>query len=293
MKKGLVLEGGAMRGIYTAGVLDVFLENGIEFDGVMGVSAGAVHGCSFVSKQKGRSIRYYRKFRSDYRFMSFRSLITSGDIVGRKFCYDDIPNRLDPYDYQAFDKSGTKFYVGCTNLETGRPEYIQITDMYRQIDALRASASMPYVSRTVSFNGMKLLDGGCSDSVPVKVFRKMGYKKSVVVLTRQDGYEKKPENTKMAELVYRKYPLFVRALKRRHIVYNKMLEEIRELERAGEIFVIRPSEELTIGRMEKNLEEIQRVYDIGRKDAEKQLSEMKKWLSEPDEGAYEAVEKDC
>lgn len=277
-RTGLVLEGGAMRGIYTAGVLDVFAENGLHFDGVLGVSAGALHGCSFVSGQKGRSIRYYKKYRNDWRFMSFQSLIRTGDIVGRKFCYHDIPERLDPYDYEAFHKSGTDFYVGCSNLETGKPEYLQVTDMLGQVDLLRASASMPYVSRVVHYQGKKLLDGGCTDSIPVTAFRKMGYSRTVVVLTRHKGYEKKPEKTEMARVFYARYPRFVQALSQRHVVYNRTLREIERLEEAGEIFVIRPSEELKIGRLEDDLDIIQSVYDIGRKDACARVEQLKEWL---------------
>ena len=200
MKTGLVLEGGAMRGIYTAGVLDVFMEHEMHFDGVIGVSAGALHGCSFVSGQKGRSIRYYEKYRGDKHFMSFWSLLCTGDIVGEKFCYHEIPQWLDPFDYEAFYKSDTDFYVGCSNLETGKPEYLRIKDMLSEIDLMRASASMPYVSRIVKFHGMKLLDGGCTDSIPVRAFQRMGYQKNVVVLTRHEGYAKEPELLKPAKL---------------------------------------------------------------------------------------------
>ena len=148
-KTGLILEGGAKRGIYTAGVLDVFLENGINFDGVIGVSAGAIHGCSFVSKQIGRSIRYNMKYGNDYRFMSFRSLLLSGNIVDTKFCYHDLPEKLDPFDNKTFMKSNTNFYVVVSNLETGLPEYIHCKDLFKEIDYLRASASMPFVSKIV------------------------------------------------------------------------------------------------------------------------------------------------
>ena len=278
MKTGLVLEGGAMRGIYTAGVLDVFLEYGIHFDGVIGVSAGALHGCSFVSEQKGRSLRYIKKYRNDKHFMSWWSFLHTGEVVGKQFCYHDIPERLDPFDYEAFVKSDTDFYATCTNVETGKAEYIKITDMMNQIDVMRASASMPYVSKTVEYNGMKLLDGGCADSVPVQKFRQMGYDRTVVVLTREDGYQKKPQNAAVAELRYHKYPNFVNALKTRHEEYNRTLKEINKLEKAGEIFVIRPSVKLTIGRMENDINEIQKVYDIGRKDAEKQVEKVKIWL---------------
>lgn len=277
MKTGLVLEGGAMRGIYTAGVLDVFMEHEMHFDGVIGVSAGALHGCSFVSGQKGRSIRYYEKYRGDKHFMSFWSLLCTGDIVGEKFCYHEIPQWLDPFDYEAFYKSDTDFYVGCSNLETGMPEYLRIKDMLSEIDLMRASASMPYVSRIVKFHGMKLLDGGCTDSIPVRAFQRMGYQKNVVVLTRHEGYAKEPELLKPAKLFYRKYPLFIKALKSRHIVYNRTLEQIRAMEQKGEVFVIRPSEELVIKRMEGSMEEIRKVYNLGRKDAENRMEELLKW----------------
>lgn len=277
-RTGLVLEGGAMRGIYTAGVLDVLMDYGVTFDGVIGVSAGAIHGCSFVSRQKGRSIRYYKKYCRDKRFMSFQSLLRTGDIVEEEFCYHELPEKLDPYDYESFDKSDTDFYVTCSNVETGLPEYLKVTDMKGEIDLLRASASMPLVSRIVNFKGKKLLDGGCTDSIPVKAFRRMGYRKNVVVLTRHDGYVKKPENTGLTGIFYHKYPAFVQAIKRRHLTYNHTVEYIRRLERKGEAFVIRPSVELTIGRMEHDPVRIQEVYDIGRHDAQRKIDDLRNWL---------------
>ena len=278
MKTGLVLEGGAMRGIYTAGVLDVLDENRVHFDGVIGVSAGALHGCSFVSGQRGRSLRFFKKYRNDKHFMSLWNLVHTGEVVGTQLCYHDIPERLDPFDYEAFLKSDTDFYAVCTNLETGKAEYIKITDMMNQMDVMRASASMPYVSKIVEYNGMKLLDGGCADSVPVQKFRQMGYDRTAVVLTREEGYQKKPQNAAVAELRYHKYPNFVNTLINRHEEYNQTLKEIKKLEKAGEIFVIRPSVKLTIGRMESDVNKIQKVYDIGRKDAEKQVEKLKIWL---------------
>lgn len=277
---GLILEGGAMRGIYTAGVLDVFLEHALTFDAVFGVSAGAIHGCSFVSQQCGRSIRYYRKYCNDKRFLSFSNLLRTGDLVDEKFCYHDIPQRLDPYDNETFLKSKTKFYSVATNLETGAAEYIHITDMFHQIDAMRASASMPYVSRIVNYQGKKLLDGGCSDSIPVAAAKNMGYQKRVVVLTRQEGYEKGPENVKLAKIMYRKYPHFIETLSKRHLVYNQTQQWIREEEKTGELFVIRPSKALTIGRISHDVNEIQQTYDLGRKDAQDKMPELFRWLKE-------------
>lgn len=279
VKTGLVLEGGGMRGIYTAGVLDVFMEQGISFDGVIGVSAGAIHGSSYVAGQHGRSIRYYKKYCNNDHFMSYKSLLRTGDVVEKKFCYYDLPERLDPFDYQAFKTSKTKFYVTCSNLETGKAEYPLITDMRRQVELMRASASLPYLSRIVKFDGKKLLDGGCTDSIPVKAFRRMGYKKIVVVLTRPQGYRKEPEKRDLSRIMYRRYPQFGQALRNRYKAYNRTLAYIRKLEKRGKIFVIRPSENPGIGRMEHDPEKIQRVYDMGRRDAIKCADALKKWMS--------------
>jgi predicted patatin/cPLA2 family phospholipase len=281
LKTGLVLEGGGFRGIYTAGVLDVFLENGItQFEGVIGVSAGTAHGCSYLSRQKGRSIDYYIKYCNDPRFMSLRSFITTGDIVGVQFAYHDLPEKLVPYDYEAYNRCGSEFFATVSNLETGNAEYIKINDMKDDIDYLRASASLPYFSRIVTLNGKKYLDGGCSDGIPIKAFREMGYKKNVIVLTRHDGYVKKQEHGVFAKLKYRKYPNFVNALLELHERYNKTLEYIRELEKSGEVFVIRPSEPLSIGRMEHDASKVRVVYEVGVRDAQNALGELKKWLAE-------------
>jgi len=229
MKTGLVIEGGGVRGIYAAGVLDAFMEQGLKFDGVIGVSAGAIHGCSYLSGQKGRSIRYYMKYCNDPRFMSVRSWITTGD-------------------------------------------------MQDQIDYLRASASLPYFSRIVELNDKKYLDGGTTDSIPVEAFEAMGYGRNVLILTRDVTYRKKPEMRLLAKLRYRKYPAFVNALRNRHVSYNETVDKILEKEKQGKVFVIRPSEPLNIGRMEKDSANVKRVYDIGYADACKKMEELKKWL---------------
>lgn len=278
MKTGLVLEGGGVRGIYTAGVLDLFMEHGITFDGVIGVSAGAIHGCSYLSNQKGRSIRYYKKYCNDPRFMSFKSWIKTGDIVGADFCYHQLPDKLDVYDHEAFYKNTSDFFVTCSNVETGKAEYIQIKDMKTQIDALRASASLPYFSRIVEINGKKYLDGGCTDSIPIEAFLNMGYEKNVVILTRDATYRKKPEKAILSKLFYHKFPAFTNALLNRYHSYNQTVEKIMELEKEGNIFVIRPQEALNIGRMEKNPINVQRVYDIGYADGQRYLNDMLKWL---------------
>lgn len=282
MKTGLVLEGGGMRGIYTAGVLDVFLEHRISFDGVIGVSAGAIHGCSFVSGQAGRSIRYYKKYCKDKRFMSFHNMLRTGDMVDEQFCYHELPELLDPYDYEAFNRSKTEFYVTCSNVETGRPEYLRITDMKKQVDLMRASATLPYVSRIVEHGGMKLLDGGCTDSIPVSAFMKMGYRKNVVVLTRERGYVKEPEHAVLAGLWYRKYPEFARAMKNRHKTYNNSKKFIRRMEEEGKAFVICPAEPLGMGRTCNDPKVLEQVYNIGRKDAVRQLGNLEVFLETGD-----------
>ena len=279
MKTGLVLEGGGVRGIYTAGVLDVFLEHGLRFDGLIGVSAGAIHGCSFLSGQHGRSIRYYKKYLKDPRFMSFKSWLTTGDYVGVDFCYHELPEQLDIYDYEQFDRCDTPFYVTCCNVETGEAEHLLVTDMKEQIDYIRASASLPYFSKIVEINGKKYLDGGCVDSVPVEAFRGMGYERNVVVLTRDADYRKKPEFRWLSKAVYRKYPALVEALLQRHEVYNRTVDRIIQLEKAGEIFVIRPGKALKIGRLEKDPEKMQAVYDAGRADALNAVDKLKKWMN--------------
>lgn len=278
MKTGLVLEGGGFRGIYTAGVLDVFMEQDISFDGLIGVSAGTAHGCSFLSSQKGRSIDYYTKYCNDWRFMSLKSFIKTGDIVGVQFAYHDLPEKLVPYDFEAFKSCNTDFYAVVTNLESGKAEYLKVNDMRDDIDCLRASASLPYFSRIVELNGKKYLDGGCADGIPIAKFREMGYKKNVIVLTRHDGYAKKQEHGIFAKLKYRKYPEFVRTLLNLHERYNKTLEYIRELEREGSVFVIRPSVPLDIGRMEHDKEKVRAVYNIGAQDAKREIGKLKKWL---------------
>lgn len=278
MKTGLVLEGGGVRGIYTAAVLDVFLEYNIQFEGVIGVSAGAIHGCSYLSRQHGRSLRYYQNYCSDPRFMSIQSWIKTGDVVGAKFCYDTIPNELDLYDYEAFNQNPSSFYVVCTNVETGKAEYFRLTDMKRDIDYMRASASLPYFSKLVELDGKKYLDGGCSDSIPLEEFEKRGYQRNVVVLTRDESYQKKDEFKLLAKLVYRKFPKFVQALLNRAKVYAQQVHFVKQRELEGSAFVIRPSIPLEIGRLEKDPEAVQKIYDVGRKDALAKIDELLNWL---------------
>ena len=280
MQTGLVLEGGAMRGIYTAGVLDVLMEHDIRLSGVIGVSAGAIHGCNYVSGQRGRSIRYYRRYAQDPRFLSLRSWLKTGNMVDTDFCYRRIPRELDPFDNDAFRRSPAAFYVVCTDLDTGRAEYVLCDDLWEKIDYLRASASMPLASRTVRIGRRRFLDGGVADSVPLRAFEEMGYRRSVVVLTRPAGYMKGPEDSAVMRLRYARYPAFCQALARRHMVYNETLGYVDRRSREGAAFVIRPRAALPIGRTETDPQRLTLVYRIGRADALRRLPALEAWLAE-------------
>lgn len=279
MKTGLVLEGGAHRAIYTAGVLDVFNENNIIFDGVVGVSAGAIHGCAFVSKQKGRSIGYTLKYANDRRYMSFYSWLTTGNLVGEQFCYHDLPEKLFPFDHKTFEASPTKFYATCTNLESGQAEYIYCNELRTKLPYIRASASMPFVSKISQIGNCKYLDGGIADSIPLRAFQNMGYERCVVVQTRATGYTKKKNKLAwLAKIMYRKYPKFANAVINRHLMYNQELKDIENSQKEGTALVIRPSRKIKISHTEHNTEVLQTVYNLGREDALKALPKVKEFL---------------
>jgi len=280
MKKGLVLEGGAMRGMFTAGVTDVMMENGIEFHGLVGVSAGACFGCNYKSRQIGRTLRYNTKYCNDPRYCSIRSLIRTGDMYGADFCYHIIPASLDIFDTEAYKNSPMEFYVVCTDVETGKPVYQRCDNGdYDDIEWMRASASMPLVSRIVEVGGKKMLDGGISDSVPLRYFESIGYNRNVVVLTQPKNYTKsKNKMLPLMKIMLRKYPNVIRTMEKRHDTYNEMSRYIREKEEAGEIFVIRPENALPVGHVEHDPEKLRVVYRIGRETMEKQLDALKKFL---------------
>ena len=278
---GLVLEGGAVRGIYTAGVLDVLMENGVKADMVIGTSAGCIHGCNYVSGQAGRSIRYYRKYRNDRHFMGFYSLLTTGEVVGRKFCYEDIPSWLDPFDEKAFEASPVDFYTTVTNLNTGKAEHI-LCDNLRlddKMDLLRGGASMPLCSHPVKYGGQLYLDGGVADSIPYQAAGELGCKRRLVVLTQPAGYLKQPANMLPFQLMYRRYPRFVQAMADRARMYNAQVCEVEQAAKSGEAFLIRPSKSLKVGRMERNIDRINAQYELGRTDTLAALPALQKWLA--------------
>ncbi len=280
MKKGLVLEGGAMRGMFSAGVMDVLMENGIEFDGIVGVSAGAVFGCNYKSKQIGRTIRYNMKYIKDPRYCSLRSLIKTGDMFGRDFCYRKIPFELDIFDNETFKSNPVKFYVVATDIGTGKAIYKKIDSADEKgLLYMRASASMPLVSTIINVDGKEMLDGGIADSIPLEFFINKGYEKNLVILTQPRGYIKKKNSLiPLMKISLRKYPKLIEAMANRHILYNKQIEYTEKAEERCSAFVIKPAEKLPIGRLEKNPETLKKVYDLGRAEALKNLDKIKEYL---------------
>lgn len=279
MKIGIVLEGGAMRGLFTAGVLDTLLAENIRIDAAFTVSAGALFGVNFFSKQSGRVLRYNKKYLHDKRYMSLHSLLTTGNIVNRDFAFYELPFTLDPFDQETFAQSGADFWVTLTNVETGEAEYVKITDAFAQMEALRATSAMPVVSKIVEIDGKKYLDGGIADSIPLEKCLELGYDKIIVILTRPLEYRKKPSSTLLFKWFYRRYPKFVARWANRYADYNNTVEKIIELNEKQQIFVIRPSQELNIRRIEKDLTKIQAMYDLGVTDAQSSMINLKAYLA--------------
>ena len=281
MKVGLLLEGGAMRGLYTVGALDVLMKNNINFDGIVGVSAGALFGINYKSKQPGRALRYNLKYAKEKNYMGWYSFLKTGDIMNKEFCFNKLVNELDPIDYETFKKSTEEFWAVVTNIETGKPEYIKVDDLKKneQIEALRASGSMPFVSNPVEIDGKKYLDGGIADSIPIEKIMDMGFDKVVVILTRTMGYRKEKGNQLLAKLKYRKYPNFIKTIENRYLMYNEELDKIESLENDNKIFVIRPSRKVNIKRIEKDSSKIQEMYDLGYEDMSEKLKELNRYLN--------------
>ena len=281
MKKGLVMEGGAMKGMFTCGVIDVMMENHITFDGAVGVSAGAVFGCNYKSGQIGRPIRYNKKYCKDPRYASFRSWFRTGNFYGVDFCYKELPWKLDLWDREAFEENPMEFYAVSSNLVTGQAEYhlCQKGDE-DDIEWLRASASVPIVTRIVEIGDYRLFDGGVTDPIPLRFFEEKGYDRNVVITTKPKEYrDRKTPVLYLAErMIYGKYPAFIEAQKRLWKVYNETVEYIEEEEADGKILVIRPPEDLRIGGKAKDADDLERVYQIGRREGERRLEELKEYL---------------
>ena len=270
-----------MRGMFTAGVLDSWMDEQISFDGIVGVSAGALFGINAPAGQKGRAIRYNLKYIRDKRYMGLRSLLTTGNLINADFAFYEVSSKLDIFDEAAFQRSGVDFYAAVTDLHTGAPEYIRITEPFRQMEVLRATSAMPYVSRPVELDGRFYLDGGVSDSIPVHFCKSLGYDKTVLVLTRPLEYQKERPAAwlqRFNRLYYHRYPAFAESLNRRWEVYNRQVEEIIGMEQRGELFVVRPNGPLPIRRVEKDPAKLQAVYDLGAEAGRASLSGLKEYL---------------
>ena len=281
IEAGLVVEGGGMRGVYTAGVLDYFMEKNLYFDDCYGVSAGACHISSYVSKQIGRSIKVTLDYINDKRYCSVNSLIKTGDMFGVEMLYDLIPNKLELYDYDTFNKFKGNFYSVVTNCKTGKAEYMKIKDMKKDIIAVRASSSLPLLSRIVEINGKEYLDGGITDSIPIKKSIKDGHKKNVVILTRDKTYRKsKPKFLSLLKFKYKKYPNLVKAIENRYKMYNETLDFIEEEKAKNKVFIIQPKLPVKISRIEKDKDKLKELYDQGYEDAKELYEDLMKFLEE-------------
>jgi predicted patatin/cPLA2 family phospholipase len=279
MKRGLVLEGGAMRGMFTAGIIDVMMEHGVEPDGLIGVSAGAAFGCNYKSRQPGRALRYNKRFARDKRYCSWQSWWKTGDLYNAEFGYHIIPTQYDHFDDQAFEENPMDFYAVCTDVETGEAVYKKLEKSGQlTYDWIRASASMPLASKVVELEGRKLLDGGVADSIPLAYFESIGYERNVVILTQPDGYVKEHNRLMpLMRIALRNYPRMIEAMDKRHLMYNRELGYVYEAETTGRALVIRPEQALPIGHISHDPEEMQRVYDIGRETGNKYIEKIKEF----------------
>lgn len=276
---GLILEGGGMRGVYTAGVLDAFLEENIEFSSVYGVSAGSCQGGSYLSKQPGRAYRAAVDYIDDPQYCSMSSFLKTGNLFGVDMLYSQIPDVYEPIDYETFKNYKGKFYAVVTDVDTGKPRYLRVLDLRSQMWMIRASSSLPLISKTLVVGGHRLLDGGIADSIPIRKSIADGNKKNVVVLTREAGYRKGPN--KLMPLMKLRYPgakEFVKRVGDRHIRYNETLEFLEQEEKEGKVFVFRPSRPIQVDRLEKDKDKLTALYNNGLEDARANMAAMKAYL---------------
>ena len=280
-KTGIVLEGGGMRGMYTCGILDVLMENRIYVDGMVGVSAGIAFGCNYKSRQVGRALRYNVRFAHDKRYSGIRSWLMTGNYYSAVFAYRMVPTRYDIFDYNVFEDSPMECYAVCFDVKTGEGVYQRLTHVDDDFfEWIRASASMPVVSRPVEVGGRLLLDGGLADSIPLEFMMSKGYERNVVILTREEGFRKTAEHGLwLMKPLLRKWPHVIEALKHRPALYNQQLQLVREQERKGNAFVFRPLKPLNVSRTTHDPKEMNRVYRQGREEALQRLDELKRFLS--------------
>lgn len=277
----LILEGGGMRGVFTAGVLDEWMARGLWLGPIYGVSAGAIHACSYIARQPGRALRVALDYLDDPRYCSLRSLLKTGDLFGAQFCYRDIPEKLDPMDYEAALAYPWPCWAVATDCRTGKAAYFDVRDARRRIDAVRASASLPLLSRMVPVDGGLYLDGGVADSIPLARSMADGNRKNVVVLTRPDGYRKGPN--RMMPLIrarYARWPALARAMARRHLAYNHALDLAARQQAAGTAFLLRPQTLCGIGRIEKDPSKLKALYTEGRRRAAASWEALQAFLEE-------------
>ena len=279
MKTCVILEGGGLRGIYSAGVLDEMIKDNPKIHTMIGVSMGALVGVNYLSNQPQRALRYNLKYCHHPKYMSLLSLLFTGNIANKEFAYYKIPNQLDKFDNKTYKKSKIKFYATLTNIETGEAEYFPIKDAKKEIEILRASSSMPGVSKIVKIKRKKYLDGGISDSIPLQKALNEKFDRIVLILTREKSYEKKQKISRFLKIKYRKYPNLLDALEKRAAKYNETLKQIKKLEKEKKIFVIRPSEKLKINRIEHKRKRIQAQYDLGVKDYLSKKKSLLKYLN--------------
>lgn len=281
MKKGLILEGGAMRGLWTAGITDVMMEHDVWPDGLIGVSAGAAFGCNYKSRQPGRAIRYNTRFARDSRYSGLRSLLTTGDYFNAQFGYHIIPKVYDTFNDAAFEQNPMEFIVVCTDVETGQPVYKSLREAsHDTYDWIRASASMPLVSKVVQLEGYKLLDGGVSDSIPLAYAEQAGYERNIVILTQPLGYRKEHNRLMpLMKLALKKYPNMIHAMDERHLMYNRQLDYVAQAEQEGRCLVIRPDDKIPIGHISHDADLMRRVYDMGRAAGERHIDKIKEYYN--------------
>ena len=288
MKTGLVLEGGGMRGLFTAGVLDCLTDERITFDYCIGVSAGACNAVSFLSGQRGRNKRINLTYALDKRYVSVSNLLKTKSMFGMDFIFRQIPEVLDPFDYEALEASPTQLIVGVTDAQTGQPFYFDKAAIDHDSTVLRASSSIPVFSPPVSFRGGVYLDGGTTDPIPVEKALADGCGRVVVVLTRERGYQKPPEGYRgIYKRMLKKYPAMITALDRRHEIYNRTLSRLDVLERSGAALVIAPPEKVTLSRFEKDPVKLEQLYDQGYQEAKRLSGQIAAFLRGDDKNTEE------
>lgn len=283
MKVGLVLEGGSMRALFSAGVLDTMMDEKIEVDGIVGVSAGALFSPNYYSNQKGRALRYNKRYCKDLRFISMPSFFLTGNVVNKQFAFYDMTYKHDRFDNDTFMKHNKGFWITVTNVESGEAEYIQTENILEDMELLRASSALPFFSKIVEFKGKKYLDGGIGDSVPVLKCKELGFEKVIVILTQPRNYRKEPFEKYMLDVMkikYKKYPHLIEALENRYLKYNQTIDTIIDLENKKEIFVIRPPRTLDVGTIERDPNRMQEIYDLGVEQAKLIINDLKNYIND-------------